>query len=212
VSRGVYTPVCHMLQVQHSHLLPSTYCSIMATITIFLNDVPHGNGGEFIFPNPSDGNGEPVVIFPTKSLAIVYHNTDDKYNLDLSSIHQEAVLSKGYKFVAKKYVYLNPQQRHMRIVLPLLASPFGGKLPRVFIELHSYLIDKFGFESAEIYFRKIITMIPILLLVGLASVVSDFVAKKLKSSSGGGDGNKGKESNGTDARPKKSKTKSKKSD
>jgi len=185
----------------------------MATITIFLNDVPHGNGGEFIFPKPEDGNGEPVVIFPTKGLAIVHHNTDDKYKLDPSSIHQEAMLSKGYKYVAKKYVYLNPQQRHMRIVLPLLASPFGGKLPRVFIELHAFLIDKFGFESAEVYFRKIITMIPILLLIGIASVISDFVAKKLKSSSGGGDANKGKESYGTEARPKKSKaTKSKKSD
>ena len=186
----------------------------MASITIFLNDVPHGNGGEFIFPNPVDGNGEPVVIFPTKGLAIVHHNTDDKYNLDTSSVHQEAILSAGYKYVAKKYVYLNPQQRHMRVVLPLIASPFGGKLPGVFIELHSYLINKFGFESGEVYFRKIVTMIPVLLLIGIVSFISDFVAKKLKNSGGGGgDGNKGKESTKTEARPKKAKaTKSKKSD
>lgn len=185
----------------------------MASITIFLNDVPHGNGGEFIFPKPEDGNGEPVVIFPTKGLAIVHHNTDDKYNLDTSSIHQEAILSKGYKYVAKKYVYLNPQPKHMRIILPLIASPFGGKLPRVFIELHSYLIEKFGFESAEIYFQKIITMMPILLLIAIASVITDFVVKKLKNASGGGDITKGKESTKTDARLKKSKaTRSKKSD
>ncbi len=186
----------------------------MASITIFLNDVPHGNGGEFVFPKPEDGNGEPVVILPTKGLAVVHHNTDDKYNLDPTSIHQEAILTAGYKYVAKKYVYLNPQPRHMRIVLPLIASPFGGKLPRVIIELHSYLIDKFGFESAEAYFRKMITMIPILILIGVASVISGFIAKKLKNTSGGVDGNKGKESSAKiDARPKKSKaTKSKKSD
>jgi hypothetical protein len=184
----------------------------MASITIFLNDVPHGNGGEFIFPKPEDGNGEPVVIFPTKGLAVVHHNTDDKYNLDPTSIHQEAILTAGYKYVAKKYVYLNPQPRHMRIVLPLIASPFGGKLPRLFIELHSYLIEKFGFESAEVYFRKIITMIPILIFIGVASVISNFVAKKLKNASGGWDGNK-ESSAKCDARTKKSKaTKSKKLD
>lgn len=185
----------------------------MASITIFLNDVPHGDGGEFIFPKPEDGSGEPVVIFPTKGLAIVHHNTDEKYNFDMSSVHQEAELLKGYKYVAKKYVYLNPQPRHMRILLPLIAAPFGGKLPRVIIELHSALIDKFGYENAEVYFRKVITMIPILLFVGIASVISNFVAKKLKSVGAGDDGNKGGKDAAIDGRPKKSKaSKSKKSD
>ena len=53
---------------------------IMATITIFLNDVPREKGGEFIFTKPEDGNGEAVYISPTKGLAIVHHNTDEKYN------------------------------------------------------------------------------------------------------------------------------------
>ncbi len=107
----------------------------MASITIYLNDVPPENGGEFIFPKPEDGNGEPVYIHPTKGLAIVHHNTDEKYNFDQTTIHEEAVLKGGYKYIAKKYVYLNPQPNHMRIVLPLIAIPFGGKLPRVFITL-----------------------------------------------------------------------------
>lgn len=108
----------------------------MASITIFLNDVPHDDGGEFIFLEPEDGN-DPVYISPTKGLAIVHHNTDEKYNFDKSTLHKEAILKGGYKYIARKYVYLNPQPNHMRIVVPLMAMPFGGKLPRVFITLQT---------------------------------------------------------------------------
>jgi hypothetical protein len=192
----------------------------MASITIFLNDVPRDYGGEFIFPEPQDGSDEPVAIHPVKGLAVVHHNTDEKYNFDPSTIHREAELSRGYKYVAKKYIYLNPQPRHIRVVLPLIAAPFGGKLPRVVIALHNALIDKFGFQTAEVYFRKIITMIPVLLLIGIASVVSNFVVGKLKSGASGGggggdvDGKKGKEAvvAVADRKSKKSKGKSKKND
>ena len=191
--------------------------SIMASITIFLNDVPRDYGGEFIFPEPQDGSGEPVVIHPVKGLAIVHHNTDEKYNFDPSTIHREAELSRGFKYVAKKYIYLNPQPRHVRVVLPLIAAPFGGKLPRVIIALHNALIDKFGLETAEVYFRKIITMIPVVLLIGIASLMSSFVAGKLRSGGGGGgdgDGRKGKEAAAAvaDGKSKKSKGKAKKND
>ena len=207
----------HIEQQPHSCQckLYSHDISIMASITIFLNDVEKGNGGEFIFSHPEDGGGEPVSITPTKGLAIVHHNTDNNYNFDKSTIHEEAVLSGGgYKYVAKKFVYLNPQQNHMRIVLPLMAMPFGGKLPRVFILLENALIDQFGLESGEFYFQKIVTMIPVLLLIGIASVVSNFVTNQLKGEGGNGTaasgGKKGKEA--TDGKMKKSKSKSKKSD
>lgn len=167
--------------------------SLMASITIFLNDIPRDNGGEVVFPETQKdgkgGGGGLVAIHPVKGLAIVHHNTDEKYNFDKSTIHQEA-LFKGrrgeYKYVAKKYIYLNPQPRHTRVVLPLLAAPFGGKLPRIVIALHNTLIDKFGMEHAEVYFSKIITMIPILLLVGVVSLVSNGIVKKLKGMGGGG--------------------------
>jgi hypothetical protein len=183
--------------------------SIMASITIFLNDVPEDYGGEFIFSEPRDGQGEPIVIRPVKGLAVVHHNTDDKYNFDPSTIHQEAVLSGGYKYVAKKYIYLNPQPKHVRIVLPLIAAPFGGKMPRIIIALHNNLIDRFGLQTAEVYFRKIVTMSPIVLLIAIAGVVSSFVARKLKSlgGDGSGDGKKKKEVTST-AVPKKTKGKS----
>ena len=179
---------------------------IMATITVFLNDVPQEKGGEFIFTKPEDGNGEAVYITPTKGLAIVHHNTDEKYNFDRATIHKEAVLTGGYKYIAKKYVYLNPQPNHIRIGLPLMAMSFGGKLPRIFITLHNTLIDKFGPESGETYYRKIITMIPVLLLIGIAQLVANFVSDQLKKS-----GDSGKKEKETKAKPKRSKaTKSKK--
>lgn len=81
------------------------------------------------------------------------------------------------------------------------------------------MIEKYGAESAEVYFQKIVTMIPLLLLIGIASAVSTFVTNKLKSEGGGGsDGKKGKETAATkaaaaaaavDGKPKKSKAKSK---
>lgn len=77
------------------------------------------------------------------------------------------------------------------------------------------MIEKYGAESAEVYFQKIVTMIPLLLLIGIASAVSTFVTNKLKSEGGGSDGKKGKETTATkaaaavDGKPKKSKAKSK---
>jgi len=179
---------------------------IMATITIFLNDVPDGEGGELLYPNPLDG-GKPVMVRPRKGLAVVHHNTDENYVFDKATLNEELVLTgaTAVKYVAKKYVYLNPQHNAMRVVLPLIALPFGGKLPRIFSTLHVALIDKFGVETGVTYFNKIVTMIPVLLLLGIASVVSDAVQKKLKE---GKDGKKGKES--SEKTPKKNK-KSKKS-
>ncbi|KAL9191476.1 hypothetical protein ACHAXT_001182 [Thalassiosira profunda] len=179
---------------------------IMASITIFLNEVPSDGRGEFVFPAPEDGN-EPVLVRPTKGLAIVHHNTDEKYNFDKATLHQELALRAGYKYVAKKFVYLNPQQNHVRIVLPLLALPFGGKLPRVFIALQNALIDKFGVETAETIFRKIVTMIPVLLLIGIASAASNFVQEKLKKDGDGKKGGKEAASAGTPKRSKKARSK-----
>ena len=165
---------------------------IMATITVFLNDVEDGEGGELVYPNPQDG-GSPVMVRPRKGLAVVHHNTDENYVFDKSTVNEELVVtgSSTVKYVAKKFVYLNPQNNAMRVVLPLIALPFGGKLPGIFSTLYIALIDKFGVETGGTYFRKIVTMLPVLLLLGIASVVSDAVQKKLKE---GKDGKK-KESN-----------------
>ena len=187
---------------------------IMATITIFLNDVPIENGGEFVYPktqNESGGDGEDaVVIRPTKGLAVVHHNTDDRYNFDQSSVNQELSLNGGVKYIAKKYIYLNPQPNSMRIVLPMLAMPFGGKLPKVFPKLQNTLIDTFGLEAGCNYFDKIINLIPILILVAISQFVTNFVQSKLKGS--GGEKASGENESGGKARTTKKKRSKKKSD
>lgn len=174
---------------------------IMATITIFLNDVPDGEGGELLYPNPLDG-GKPIMVRPRKGLAVVHHNTDENNVFDKSTVNEELVLSgpSAVKYVAKKYVYLNPQPQAMRVVLPLIALPFGGKLHRFFSTLHTALIDKFGVEDGAAYFRTIVTMIPVLLLLGIATVVSNAIQKKLKERK---DGKKGKEPSEKSAKKKK---------
>ncbi|KAL3773143.1 hypothetical protein ACHAWO_011811 [Cyclotella atomus] len=164
---------------------------IMATITIFLNDVEEG--GELVFSKPGDG-GDPILISPKKGLAVVHHNTDENYNFDKSTVHEELVLKRGVKYVAKKFVYLNPQPTALRIVLPLLAMPFGGKLPKIVSTLQNALIEKFGYETADVYFQKIVTMIPVFLLVLMASAVSNFVSGKMKRESGAVDKKSSKKS------------------
>ena len=79
-----------------------------------------------------------------------------------------------------QFVYLNPQAPAYRIVLPLIAMPFGGKLPKFFSTLQNILIETFGIEAAHGYFVKIIMMIPMLLLFLIAGVVSNFVSSNMK--------------------------------
>jgi prolyl 4-hydroxylase len=208
-------PIEHYSDFQiNKHVVGSSYRphydindanGIMATVTVFLNDVAEDEGGELVFTNPGDG-GDPIRIRPKKGLAVVHHNTDENYNFDKSTVHEELLLKVGggassspVKYVAKKFVYLNPQPTAMRIVLPLIAMPFGGKLPKLFVTLHNALIGKFGYETADVYFQKIVTMIPVFLLVLIASAVSNFVSGKMKQSSGGAvtdKKNSGKKSNG----------------
>eukprot|EP00569_Conticribra_weissflogii_P005486 CAMPEP_0171341030 /NCGR_PEP_ID=MMETSP0878-20121228/8921_1 /TAXON_ID=67004 /ORGANISM="Thalassiosira weissflogii, Strain CCMP1336" /LENGTH=527 /DNA_ID=CAMNT_0011843157 /DNA_START=67 /DNA_END=1650 /DNA_ORIENTATION=- len=181
---------------------------IMASITIFLNDIPDDQGGELVFPSPGDGAG-PVIIRPRKGLAVVHHNTDEKYNFDQTTLHQELPLqgdSLAVKYVAKKFVYLNPQPQTVRIMLPLIALPFGGKLPRQFITLQNTLIEKYGLEAGDIYFQKIVSMIPFGLLLLIGSLVGSAVQKGMKK-------DEGKKPESSDQKgTKQKKTKSKKKD
>lgn len=181
---------------------------IMATVTIFLNDVPEGQGGELVFSKPGDG-GDPIMIRPKRGLAVVHHNTDENYNFDKTTVHEELPFKGSVKYIAKKFVYLNPQPTATRIVLPLIAMPFGGKLPKVFSTLQNMLIEKFGYETADVYFQKIVVMIPVFLLVMIASAVSNFVQGKMKQS-GASEKKTGKKSSSSENGKSKAKSRSKK--
>ena len=183
---------------------------IMATVTIFLNDVPEAEGGEMVYLKPSDG-GDPIMIRPKKGLAVVHHNTDENYNFDQSTLNEELPLKgSSVKYVAKKFVYLNPQPQAYRIVLPLFALPFGGKLPKVFFLLQNVLIEKFGIETADVYFQKVVTMIPVFLIVLIASAVSNAVSSKIKQSNDLKKPNKTQKGSFEDGKKSKTKSKSKK--
>lgn len=172
----------------HPYLIP------MATITVFLTD----NGGPMVFPSAK----EPVKIIPTKGMAIVHHNTDNKYNMDLSSVHAMMASSDGPAYVARKYIFTTPVSNARRIALPVVALPFGGKLPGFVPAFHDFMVEKFGMEDGPVYFDKACVFIPLLILLSIAQMVADRVQGK-----GGGGGDK---KNDTKDDGKKKKRKGKK--
>ena len=168
----------------HYDVLPTTVP--IASMTVFLNDVPEQQGGEFVYPNASDGT--PVMIRPTRGLAVVHHNTDDQYQFDPATLHAELELLAGgeveYKYVARKYIYALPLSPARRVALPLIAAVAGGTLPDAVLRLHDAMLDQFGPEQGPAYFDKLMTMGPVGLLLGIAAVVSFIVQGKGKAAGG----------------------------
>jgi len=155
----------------------------IASISVFLNDVPEESGGDIVYPNVSDGT--PVKIHPTRGLAVVHHNTDDQYQFDAATLHAELELTGGddaVKYVARKYIYALPQSPARRVVLPIAAMMAGGALPDIVLQLHDVVVDKFGLEKGPLYFDKIMTMFPVVLLLLLASAVTSAVKGKVSAS------------------------------
>ncbi|CAJ1942644.1 unnamed protein product [Cylindrotheca closterium] len=148
----------------HPYLIP------MATITVFLTD----NGGSVVFPSAK----EPVEITPTKGMAIVHHNTDNKHNMDLSSVHAMMAGTEGPAYVARKFIFTTPVSNARRIALPILALPFGGKLPGFVSAFHDFMVEKFGMEDGPVYFDKACVFIPFLIFLSIAQLVADRVQGK----------------------------------
>jgi hypothetical protein len=153
----------------HPNLIP------MATITIFLTE----DGSPVVYPSCK----KPVKVVPSKGMAIVHHNTNEKHELDLSTIH--ALLphsSTGPVYVARKYIFTAPVSTARRIALPVFALPFGGKLPGLIVTLHDTLVDKFGLEQGSFYFDKACVFAPLLLFLLIAQYIAEYVQAKVKSS------------------------------
>ena len=162
----------------------------IASITVFLNDVSDEEGGEIVYPNVSDGT--PVMIQPTRGLAVVHHNTDDKYQFDPATLHAELEFTGDIKYVARKYIYALPQLPARRIVLPLIAMVSGGTLPDAVLQLHDAMLVKFGLEQGPAYFDKLMVMLPVGLLFLIATVVSSVVKGKAGGAGGAADDKKKK--------------------
>ena len=168
----------------------------IASITVFLNDVPEEEGGEVVYPNVSDG--APVMIQPTRGLAVVHHNTDDKYQFDPATLNAELEFTGDIKYVARKYIYALPQSPARRIVLPLIAMVSGGTLPGAVLQLHDAMLVKFGLEQGPAYFDKLMMMLPVGLLLLIATAVSSVI--KGKAGGGGGSADDKKKKKPTSAK------------
>lgn len=148
----------------------------MATITVFLTE----DGGAVVYPSSKT----PVKVATRRGMAIVHHNTDDRHNMDLSTVH--ALLPHdGDKpvYIARKYVFTDPVSNARRVALPLFALPFGGKLPGVLCAFHDLLLEKFGVEQGSIYFDKACVFVPLLIVLLIVQAIADYVQKQFKKAS-----------------------------
>ena len=175
----------------------------MATITVFLSAVPDGGGGEIVYPST---NTEPVMIRPVQGMAVVHHNTDEKHQFDVNSLHallpivaDSTTTAEDVEFyVATKYILPLPVSKARRIALPVFAALTGGRLPDVFVWLHDALVEQFGVETGGVYFDKLCVFVPVLIVLGIAQFAARAVHRHVtsgsssgsSSSSGGGGGKK----------------------
>jgi len=151
------------------------YLTPMATITVYLNE----NGGEIVYPS----SRKPVKVEARKGMAIVHHNTDEKHNMDYSTVHALLNKGEGTIYVARKYVFTTPVSTARRIALPVFALPFGGKLPGAVVALHDLLTDKFGMEQGSFYFDKACIFIPLLIVLMVVQAITDYIQAQMKGKS-----------------------------
>jgi hypothetical protein len=159
----------------HPNLIP------MATITVFLT----GGGGSVVYPSCR----EPVEVIPRKGMAIVHHNTNEKHELDLSTVHAMMPAkhkSTGPIYVARKYVFTTPVSTARRLVVPVLALPLGGKLPGFIVSFHDLLVERFGVEDGSFYFDKACIFVPVLFALLLLQYISEYIQGKVRGTSAGG--------------------------
>ncbi len=151
----------------------------VATITVFLNDLESSeSGGGIVYPKAGNDKN-PTMVKPKLGLAVVHHNTDFEGHFDYHTLYGEKPLyNDEVKYIARKFVFSEPLPPSKRIVLPLLASLNGGKLPRWVVTLYDYFLVKFGLETGNMYFDKFCLMGPIFIIFGMASAIGSLFAEK----------------------------------
>lgn len=150
----------------------------MASITVFLSDSTNPN---IVYPSIED---DPVKIIPQKGMAIVHHNLDNqRHELDMGTLHAWMPSTDEEEvYVARKFVFSVPPSKARRIVLPILAAPFGGKLPNVVYKLHALMVNKLGQGSGDVYFDKLCVFVPLLIVLCLAQAIANYVQNSMKKS------------------------------
>jgi len=187
----------------------------VATITVFLtegskvgDEATDDDGGAIIYPQVKDI--PPIKILPQRGMAVVHHNLflDESGNYDPASLHGHLPTSEGsIQYIAKKYVYGAPLPISRRIVLPVLAALTGGKLPRWVRVVHDAIINKFGQENGTLYFEKLCTVGPMILLFLLANIT--WIVFRTKIYGGSNSSNSSAQPSGTGEEKRKKKKKKK---
>jgi hypothetical protein len=156
----------------------------MATITIFLSN---SASPTVVYPSIDDDQKEAVKILAQKGMAIVHHNLENqRHQLDMRTLHAWMPISSSTTeetimiYVARKYVFSTPPSPARRIVLPMIAAPFGGTLPRVVYQLHAVFVNKFGYERGDYYFDKACVIVPLLVVLGLAQAIANYVQRSMR--------------------------------
>lgn len=153
----------------------------IASITVFLSD--SHDGGEFVYPSTS---GEPIMIKPTKGLAVVHHNSDENNQFEVNSLHALLPVISDLDqdiFIARKFILPAPVSNTRRIVLPILAAPYGGRLPMQLVSFYNLMIQQFGQETGDAYFDKFFVFLPVVVGLLLVQLIVHFVRQKLRESS-----------------------------
>ena len=155
----------------------------VASMTIFLSDAKEG--GELVYPSAGSAAGsDPLQIQPRKGMVVVHHNTDERGNFEMASLHsllppvQVEGNDDGF-YVAHKYIFMDPLSNGQRVALPVFAAPFGGKLPDGLVRLYELLVEQFGKQQGTLYFEKVCIFVPMLLVLMMVQVVVDFVRKQI---------------------------------
>lgn len=145
-----------------------------ASMTVFLTEAEEG--GEIVFPST---NSDPIKILPQKGMAVVHHNTNDRNEFEMGSVHAILPYSgSGDFFVAHRYIFVAPLSHARRIALPVFAFPFGGKLPTIFSTVLEGMNDKFG-ENGGAYFDKFCVFVPLLIILSIAQYIGEKVKQQV---------------------------------
>lgn len=165
----------------HYDTLPGNFVPL-ATITVFLSDPPE-SGGELVYPST---HTDPIKIRPIQGMAVVHHNTNEKHEFEVNSLHALLPVTTANLpfYVARKYILPAPVSNARRMALPVFAAATGGKLPDFVVQTHDWLTAQYGVETGGAYFDKLVVFLPILLLLILVQYIGQIVHKQMTKGSG----------------------------
>jgi|MDSY01.1.fsa_nt_gb hypothetical protein len=136
------------------------------TVVLCLDTVEDGNGGAFMFPKA------PLKIRPQAGMAIVYHNTMEDGNLDMSSLHTDEELLSGSKWSATLHIHATPVPLAARTVVPAIIMMSGGETPLWMSQFREWTTERFGVDRGyDVFNYCFIGLASLCLLPFLALVI-----------------------------------------